>query len=319
MKFSKLEQEVIINLCEWASKPNMFNATRNFLSEKGLCKGTGLFSFSKEIEERPQTILCIDTEVNNCDYVTIYNQTLFILNFLRKLERLGFVTISEGCYSEEKEYAIATFVDASIIGIRKTSCETQWSYSFTYLKKGLQPIKLELIEDGLTIRQTSNQIALPYHNMELFTRFETFDLVGSSIALEQDLFELVKNEFKTIEELMLEKAEQQLCTANKIFEKTQILANKAIENIELSKEQFEAELRNSTKQTKSASLRSYIAIGLAILSIIASPIVAKYVPMTIDNNQYNHIDSIQTEELKLLQDINSHAVEQDTMIINKIK
>ena len=41
--------------------------------------------------------------------------------------------------------------------------------------------------------------------------------------------------------------------------------------------------------------------------------------MTIDNNQYNHIDSIQTEELKLLQDINSHAVEQDTMIINKIK
>ena len=375
MKFSKLEQEVIINLCGWAREPNVFKATRNFLSEKGLRKGTGLFSFSKEIENRPQAILCIDMNEHNYEkYDEIYNNTLFVLYFLRKLERLGLVTISEGKYpnNQNNEYAIATFTDASIPIVSTTSSKTQWSYSFKYVKKGNSAIDLEIIEEGLTIRRTDNQCALSFYNVELFSRFETFDLVSSNIALEQELFELVNNEFKTNEELMLEKAEQQLCTANKIFEKTQILANKAIENIELSKEQFETaqrdsieqfekaqhnaserfetELKNSRKQYeesrvesirqyeesrkesirqyeesreeskrqfKKANCKSIWALVLALISILLSPIIAKYVPTTIDNNQYNHIDSIKTEEIQLLQDINAHTVALDTIRIKK--
>ena len=82
MKFSTLEKDVIVNLCNWAQIPNEFHATRQFFSQKGLIKGTGLFSFSKEIANRPPTILCIDINIHNPkEYVQIYNQTLFHLHF----------------------------------------------------------------------------------------------------------------------------------------------------------------------------------------------------------------------------------------------
>lgn len=348
MKFSTLEKDVIVNLCNWAQTPNEFHATRQFVSQKGLIEGTGLFSFSKEIENRPPTILCIDTTIQNPNsFNSIYNQTLFVLFFLRKLERLGLVTISEGRYSKEKEYAIGTFADASIIGILKVSGRSQWCYSFTYLSKG-HNYSLELVEDGLTIRNRDNQAALPYHCMEIFTRFDTFDLVSSNIALEQELFELVKNNFKTNDEIMLETANHQLDTACKILKNAEIQTNKAIENVEQSKrqfetaqnsakeqfetaqnnareqfetaqnharEQFETAQDESIRQFKSANRKSNIALGLAVLSIIMTPIVAKWIPFTIDEEQYLHSDSIRTEELYSLKELKNQSIKLDTDLI----
>ena len=370
MKFSTLEKDVIVNLCNWAQTPNEFHATRQFVSQKGLIEGTGLFSFSKEIENRPPTILCIDTTIQNPNsFNSIYNQTLFVLFFLRKLERLGLVTISEGRYSKEKEYAIGTFADASIIGILKVSGRSQWCYSFTYLSKG-HNYSLELVEDGLTIRNRDNQAALPYHCMEIFTRFYTFDLVSSNIALEQELFELVKNNFKTNDEIMLETANHQLDTACKILKNAEIQTNKAIENVEQSKrqfetaqnsakeqfetaqnnareqfetaqnnareqfetaqnnareqfetaqnharEQFETAQDESIRQFKSANRKSNIALGLAVLSIIMTPIVAKWIPLTIDEEQYLHSESIRTEELYSLKELNNQSIKLDTDLI----
>lgn len=338
MIFSTLEQKVIKDLCCWASTPNVFNSTRDFLSQKGLCKGTGLFSFSKEIENRPPTVLSVDIVAHqHGEYNNIYNQTLFVLYFLRKLERLGFVTISEGRYSSEKEYAIAVFTDASIIGIRNTSDETQWSYSFTYMRRGGEAIDAELIENALTIRRRDNEEALSYVSMELFSRFDTFDLISSNIALEQELFDLLDNGFRTSEELMLETANEQLNTAKRILENAQAQTAKAIESIEQEREQFETaqdnsknqfeiaqtnakeqfkeERNESIRQFKSASCKSTIALVLAVLSIIASPFVAKWVPSTIDSEQYQRIDSVQTETLKTLEEINTQVMEPDTALI----
>lgn len=338
MIFSTLEQKVIKDLCCWANTPNVFYSTRDFLSQKGLCKGTGLFSFSKEIENRPPTVLSIDTNAHQPDeYINIYNQTLFVLYFLRKLERLGFVTISEGRYSNEKEYAIAVFTDASIIGIRNTTNETQWSYSFTYMRKGGNAIDVELIENALSIRRRDNKAALLYYSMELFSRFDTFDLISSNIALEQELFDLLDNGFRTNEELMLETANEQLNTAKRILENAQAQTAKAIESIEQAKEQFETaqansknqfetaqtnantqfidERNESIRQFKSASCKSIIALVLAVLSIIASPFVAKWVPSTIASEQYQRIDRVQTETLNTLKEINTQAMEPDTALI----
>lgn len=337
MRFSTLEQSVIVGLCDWAQIPNEFHATRQFFSQKGLIKGTGLFSFSKEIANRPPTILCIDINIHNPEeYVQIYNQTLFHLHFLRKLERLGLVTISEGRYSREAEYAIGTFADASIIGIRKVPDQAQWCYSFTYSSKG-HNYSYELVEDGLTIRNRDNQAALPFNCMEIFSRFETFDLVSSNIALEQELFELVKNGFKTNDEIMLETANRQLDTACEILKNAEIQTEKAIENINQSKEQFETAQNNareqfetaqnsareqfetaqdeSIRQFKSANLKSNIALGLAVLSIIMTPIVAKWIPFTIDEEQYLHSDSIRTEELYSLKELKNQSIKLDTDLI----
>ena len=277
---------------------------------------------------------------------------------MRKLERLGLVTISEGRYSKEKEYAIGTFADASIIGILKVSGRSQWCYSFTYLSKG-HNYSLELVEDRLTIRNRDNQAALPYHCMEIFTRFDTFDLVSSNIALEQELFELVKNNFKTNDEIMLETANHQLDTACKILKNAEIQTNKAIANVEQSKrqfdtaqncakeqfetaqnnareqfetaqnnareqfetaqnharEQFETAQDESIRQFKSANRKSNIALGLAVLSIIMTPIVAKWIPLTIDEEQYLHSESIRTEELYSLKELNNQSIKLDTDLI----
>ncbi len=353
MRFSTLEQSVIVDLCDWAQTPNVFLATRNFISQKGLNTGTGLFSFSKEIENRPATILCIDTNIHKPEeFVQIYNQTLFRLYFLRKLERLGLVTISEGRYSSEAEYAIGTFADASIIGIRKVSDQAQWRYSFSYSKKGYPPYNLELIENGLTIRNRDNNVVLPYYCMEIFCRFETFDLLGSNIALEQELFELVENGFKTNDEIMLETAKHQLNTACKILRNAEIQTNKAKENLDQSKEQFETAQNTareqfkveqntareqfkvaqntaneqfqtaqseSIRQFKSANRKSNIALGLAVLSIIMTPIVAKWIPLTIDEEQYLHSDSIRTEELYSLKELKNQSIKLDTELINMSK
>ena len=220
-----------------------------------------------------------------------------------------------------------------------------------------------MVEDGLTILNRDNHVALPYHCMEIFTRFDTFDLVSSNIALEQELFELVKNNFKTNDEIMLETANHQLDTACEILKNAEIQTNKAIENIEQSKrqfetaqnsareqfetaqnnareqfetaqnnareqfetaqnharEQFETAQDESIRQFKSANLKSNIALGLAVLSIIMTPIVAKWIPLTIDEEQYLHSESIRTEELYSLKELKNQSVKLDTDLINMSK
>lgn len=378
MKFSSLEQNVIKDLCEWGKKANVFFPIRNFFRENVLIRGTGVFLFSKEVDERPPIILCIHINQHNVsEYENISNHILFHLHFLRKLERLGLVTISEGRYSEEKEYAFALFKDLSIIGLHKTA-EEPWGYSCRVLIPQNDPLDVELIASGLTLRRQDNSSALPYHNMEIFSRFDAFDLVSSNIALEQELFNLVENGFKATEELMLENASIQLATAKYILEEAKVQTEKAIESISqsrvqfetaqtMAKEQFEESQQNAKKQFEiaqnssteqfslaqaaakeqfetaqnnardqfnteqtnariqfdeaqceskrqfeSANCKSILALILAVISIIASPFVAKYVTTTIDKEQYNKIDSLQTEIYNKLEEINQKVVETET-------
>jgi len=385
MKFSSLEQKVIRDLCDWAQKANEFNAVRNFFSNKALPEETGLFTFSNEYEDRPPIILCVNIHKYPAEeYQSIYNQILFLLHFLKKLERFGLVTISEGRYSEENEYGIATFSGLSFIGVRKIQGD-DWGYSFTITQRD-KVIPSELVKNGLTLRRSDNKAALPYHNVEVFTRFDGFDLISSSIAIEQELFELVTNGFKTTEELMLENAGKQLTTAKNILTQAEEQSKLALTDInqaktnfetaqKIAREQFEAEQKNanqrfvteqanarknledtqaelerrfnesqaeskrqfnesqteskrqyneakaesirqfnearegSKEQFKKAQRLSWIALGLAALSIIASPLVAKYVDTTIDIKQYQRIDSMQTDILNQLEEINLKLVE----------
>lgn len=239
MKFSSLEQKVIKDLCLWGKTANVFSPIRNFFRENVLIAGTGVFLFSKEEGERPPIILCINIDKHNgAEYENICNHILFQLHFLRKLERLGLVTISEGRYSEDKEYAFALFKDISVIGLHKTEKEP-WGYSARVLLPQDEPLDVELIASGLTLRRRDNRMALPYHNMEIFSRFDAFDLVSSNIALEQELFSLVGNGFKTTEELILENASMQLATAEHILEEARVQTEKAVESVKQSKVQFE--------------------------------------------------------------------------------
>ena len=54
-------------------------------------------------------------------------------------------------------------------------------------------------------------MALPFYNFDIFTRFDGFDLVSSNIALEQELFELVSNGFKTTESSLKNFAHARMC------------------------------------------------------------------------------------------------------------
>ena len=324
MKFSTLEQNTIRELCEWSIKPNVFKATRNFFKEKGLAKGTGLFAFSNEKNGRPLTILCIDIDTYKPDdYELIYNRVVFLMSFIRKLEQLGLVTITYGRYSMENEYGIAAFHDVSVMGIKRTS-DISWGYSFLMSEKGASPIEVELRSDGLTFYRRDNNCSLPYHNVEVFWRFDSFGLISSNISLEQELFELLRNDFKTTDELILDTASQQLTTANNILCEANEQTQKAIEGIEQAKIQFEAAQgssqsqferaqEESKRQFRSANCKSIIALGLALLSIIASPFVAKFVDTTINEEQYRRIESLQTEILENIKILNLKKAENDSV------
>lgn len=376
MKFSELEKGVIRDLCAWAGKANanVFIPTRDFFSEKALKEGVGLFFFSKEEDGRPPIILCIDIDKFAAEkYPDVHNNVLFLLYFLRKLEQLGLVTISEGRYSKDKEYAVATFKDVAITGIRRITGK-EWGYSFIYVKKGNEGFRAVLVQNGLTIKRQDDDVALLYHTEEVFSRFDAFSLVSSNISLEQDLFDLVEKDFKTNEELMLENASQQLETAKHILNEAKEQTTKAVESINQSKEQFTAaqkkseeqfvaaqekaashfgglynqskeqfeaaqrkaeeqfaaaqdesarqfvtttaaserqfreSLEESKKQFKSANCKSILALFFAVVSIIASPIVATCVRTTIDKEQYDHLDSVQTEISNKLDEINLNVV-----------
>lgn len=387
MKFSSLEQKVIQDLCDWAQEANDFKSIRNFFSDKALPEATGLFTFSSEFQDRPPIILCVNIDKYTVDtYSSIYNHILFLLHFLKKLEQYGLVTISKGRYSEDEEYGIATFSGLSVIGIRKMQ-GNEWGYSCTVVNGG-NAVPSELIKNGLTLRRSDDKLALPFYNVEVFTRFDGFDLISSSIALEQELFELVSNGFKTTEELMLETAGNQLATAKDIliqaekqsklalddinqakanfeaaqktaseqfeteqnnanlrFEKEQANARKNLEDTQAELErrfnesqaaserqynesqaeskrqyndakdesirQFNEAKKDSKEQFEKAQKHSRCALVLAALSILVSPFVAMYVDTTIDETQYRQIESVQTEMLKMLKEINLEFTEVD--------
>jgi len=76
--------------------------------------------------------------------------------------------------------------------------------------------------------------------------------------------------------------------------------------------QFNEAQGESKRQFESANCKSILALILAVISIIASPLVAKYVTTTIDKEQYNKIDSLQTEIYNKLEEINQKVVETET-------
>lgn len=369
MKFSLLEQNVISDLCSWAQSASTFCPIRSFFRSKALHKGTGLFTFSNEIENRPPTILCVSIQLIEVgEYEEICNNVIFVLHFLRKLESLGLVTISEGRYDEDKEYVVAAFADFDVTTFRKTS-DNPWNYSFGLLERGKNVRNLELIQNGLTIRDEATKVALPYHTMEIFSRIDSFKLLSSNIALDQGLFDLIENGFKTTEELMLDTASRQLRTSNLLLSEAQIQTKKSTEYIEQTKIQFETSQSNaqrqfeyaqamakerfesaqtsardqfeiaqnnlrvqfetaqnnardqfnteqknaqqqflnaqneSIRQFESANCKSKLALFFAVVSIIMSPYVAKYIPSTLDNTQYQSIDSMQVELHNTLQNL----------------
>ena len=123
MRFGTLERKYIKELCGYVGKSDEFYQIRNVLSEVVLPKGTGIFVFSKDINDRPSTILSIDVNQHSeKELDEIYNRILFFLHLVRKLERLGYVIISEGRYNKECEYAIACFSRGiSVGGLRQQS------------------------------------------------------------------------------------------------------------------------------------------------------------------------------------------------------
>ena len=123
----------------------------------------------------------------------------------------------------------------------------EWGYSFTIVKNGKE-IPSELVKSGLTLRRLDNQVALPFYTLEVITRFDGFDLVSSNIALEQELFDLVSNGFKTTEERMLETAYQQLVTAKNILTQAEEHSRLALADINQAKTNFEAAQKAAREQ-----------------------------------------------------------------------
>ena len=124
MKFSKLEQEQIKKLCEWAKEANRFMPIRDFYACSGLEEGTGVICVYDEKSHQPKSVLYVDAEkCEEDEFVKIReyeNNCLFRFSFIYKLERLGLITISKTSYpnTDSKGWAcFEGFMNASAIDV----------------------------------------------------------------------------------------------------------------------------------------------------------------------------------------------------------
>ena len=145
-----------------------------------------------------------------------------------------------------------------------------------------------------------------YTIRELSSKLDIFGLVTSVVSIEQELFELVSNGFKTYEEIQLEEAQKQTKIASESLEEARNQTNAA-----------SASLAEAQKQTGKAKTQTYLSITAVVLSglaIIASILVPRCTPSTLDQKQFDTIQNNQAELIKKLNELKISQIDNDSLI-----
>lgn len=346
MKFSKLEQEQIKKLCKWANEANRFMPIRDFYACSGLEEGTGVICIYDEKSHQPKSVLYVDAEkCEEDEFVKIReyeNNCLFRFSFIYKLERLGLITISKTSFPNTDSKGWACFEGyKKAFPIDRIQCFNDYTFIVDD-GKDFKIIELDHF-GGLSDRVTRE--VFDYSNKELSSKLDIFGLVTSVVSIEQELFELVSNGFKTYEDIQLEEAQNQTKIAHESLEEARKQTESANASLEEAKKQTtsaNASLEEAKKQTKAAidslaeaqeqTLKSQdslveaqkqtfwsritlaVSLILSIAAIICSILVPRYTPSTLDQEQFNTIQMKQNELIKTLNEIKISQIDNDSLI-----
>lgn len=139
--------------------------------------------------------------------------------------------------------------------------------------------------------------------------------------------ELVSNDFKTYEDIQLEEAKKQTNIASESLEEARKQTTSANASLEEAKKQTNAAFESLTeaqKQTQKAhdsfneaqkqTKLSFGAVILSVIAIIASIIVPRCTPSTLDQKQFDTIQMKQDELIKTLNEIKISQIDNDSLI-----
>lgn len=153
---------------------------------------------------------------------------------------------------------------------------------------------------------------MPFRNNNLHDEIDSsiFDILKDSfyskVFVSQELHDLVSNDFRTYEDIQLEEARKQTNIANESLKEASKQTKSAY-----------ASLEEARKQSESAKFQTGLSIGAVLLSIgaiIASIIVPRVTPSTIDNSQFDSIQIKQNELINTLKELKAIQITNDSMI-----
>ena len=307
MKFSKLEQEQIKKLCEWAKEANRFMPIRDFYACSGLEEGTGVICVYDEKSHQPKSVLYVDAEkCEEDEFVKIReyeNNCLFRFSFIYKLERLGLITISKTSFPNTDSKGWACFEGyKKAFPIDRIQCFND----FTFIEDNGKDFKIIKLDHFGNLSNRVTREVFDYSNKEISSKLDIFGLVTSVVSIEQELFELVSNNFKTYEDIQLEEAQNQTKIAHESLEE----ARKQTESASASL----AEAQKQTGKAKTQTNLSFGAVILSVIAIIASIFVPRCTPSTLDQKQFDTIQNNQAELIKKLNELKISQIDNDSLI-----
>lgn len=337
MKFSKLEQEQIKKLCEWAKEANRFIPIRDFYACSGLEEGTGVICIYDEKSHQPKSVLYVDAEkCEEDEFVKIReyeNNCLFRFSLIYKLERLGLITISKTSYpnADSKGWAcFEGFMNASAIDV----IEEGIGKNYIFLASNDKGVEIVEIDEFWQLSIKTTREVCKYTIRELSSKLDIFGLVTSVVSIEQELFELVSNGFKTYEDIQLEEAQNQTKIAHESLEEARKQTESANKSLEEARKQTKASLDSlaeTIKQTQKtqesldeAQKQSYQArtqTGLSIFTlflsvgaILWSIYASNEIPITINQSQFDSIQIQQKVLIETLNEIKMSQMDKDSVI-----
>lgn len=321
MKFSKLEQEQIKKLCEWAKEANRFMPIRDFYACSGLEEGTGVICVYDEKSHQPKSVLYVDAEkCEEDEFVKIReyeNNCLFRFSLIYKLERLGLITISKTSYPNTDSKGWACFEGyKKAFPIDRIQCFNDYTFIVDD-GKDFKIIELDHF-GGLSDRVTRE--VFDYSNKELSSKLDIFGLVTSVVSIEQELFELVSNDFKTYEEIQLEEAQKQTKASHESLEEARKQTKASFDSLaetikqtqktQESLEEAQKQSYQARTQTGLSILTLFLSVGAILWSIYAS----NEIPITINQSQFDSIQIQQAELIKKLNELKISQIDNDSLI-----
>lgn len=232
-----------------------------------------------------------DHEVFILDHNFIYDEkSLNIYDITRIVKELGDIT---HFINELKDNKLVTIIDIDIDGV-------EWDYEITTHEE----------KDSL--------------NGSMGICESTYQLLNNSrlqlVSISNELKELVNRDFKTYEDIQLEEAQKQTKIAFESLEearKQTESANASLEEAQKQTKSAYASLEEAQKQSESAKFQTGLSIGAVLLSIgaiIASIIVPRVTPSTIDYSQFDSIQIKQNELINTLKELKTIQITNDSMI-----
>lgn len=201
MKFSEKEKTIIRHLIEYC-KGSYFSDVSSFLSKYVLKEGTALMAYANR--DYPNAFFSYAVgKLKKEELNTLYFDTLTAVTLIQKLIDNGMIS------SIRREYNILDIPDFYVVphesikikgelqkGRKTNSC------SFELEEGGKIIIDDDVWRDG-SKKDYSDQYEVIYNSITINKSYQLFDFFDSVIHINQELSDLVKHNFKTVEERSL--------------------------------------------------------------------------------------------------------------------